>query len=120
MIVFRIFLATISRRLGRNASSKERLDLAERQQCLQSRIDDFHASAAQLWPVDDEDLWLEQAVDPLDILPTDSEEEDLFSPNQPIAHEGPEKALLLLPSNIGLARCIALGYKPFAEQEKAL
>ena len=116
----RVFLGTVSRRLGRNASTKERLDLAERQQCLQSRIDDFHIAAAQLWPVDDEDLWLEgRAVDPLDILPSDSEEESFF-PNQSIAHEGPEKAILLLPSNIGLARCIALRYESFANQEKAL
>jgi hypothetical protein len=121
MPIFRIFLATLARRLGRDASTKDNLDFAERQQRLQSRIDDFHVSAAQLWPVDDDDLWLEGgAVDPLDILPSDSEEEDLFSQNQPIAHEGPEKALLLLPSTIGLARCIALGYESFARQEKAL
>jgi hypothetical protein len=89
---------------------------------LQSRIDDFHVAAAQLWPVDDEDIWLEgRAADPLSILPTDSEEEeDPFPPNQSIAREGPEKALLLLPSNIGLARCIALGYELHAKQEKAL
>src|SRR6266481_1732774 len=103
----RVFLATISRRLGRNASTKERLDLAERQLRLQSRIDDFHVGAAQLWPVDEEDLWLEGgAVDPLDILPTDSEEEEeeeFFRTRQSVAQEGPEKALLLLPSNIGLA-----------------
>ena len=115
----RVFLATISRRLGRNASVKQRLDLSERQQHLQSRIDDFHFGAAQLWPVDDEDLWLEGVVEPLGILPTDSEEEDML-PRQSIAREGPEKALLLLPSNIGLEKCIALGYETFAAQEKAL
>jgi len=118
---FRVFIATISRRLGRNASVKERLDLAERQQRLQTRIDDFHVSAAQLWPVDDEDIWLEgRAIDPLDILPTDSEEEEDFLPQQHIDREGAEKALLLLPSNIGLDKCIALGYEPFARQEKVL
>ncbi len=116
----RVFLATISRRLGRNASVKERLDLSERQQRLQSRIDDFHVGAAQLWPVDDDDLWLEGAVEPFEILPTDSEEEEDVLPHHPIAQEGPEKAFLLLPSNIGLDKCIALGYKSFAEQEKAL
>ena len=121
MANFRVFLATISRRLGRNASVKERLDLVERQQRLQSRIDDFHVSAAQLWPVDDEDLWLEgQAGEPLNILPTDSEEEEEFLPHHPFGREGPEKALLLLPSNIGLDKCVALGYKSFAQQEKAL
>lgn len=117
----RVFLATISRRLGRNASIKERLDLAERQQRLQTRIDDFHVSAAQLWPVDDEDLWLEgRAVESIDILPTDSEEEEEFPPHHAVAREGPEKALLLLPSMIGLDKCIALGYESFAQQEKAL
>jgi len=116
----RVFLATISHRLGRNASVKECLDLSERQQRLQSRIDDFHVGAAQLWPVNDEDLWLDGAVEPLEILPTDSEEEEDVLPHHPIAREGPEKAFLLLPSNIGLDKCIALGYKSFAEQEKAL
>jgi hypothetical protein len=124
VIILRVFLATISRRLGRNASVKERLDLAERWQRLQSRIDDFHSGAAQLWPVDEEDLWLEGgAVDPPDILPSDSEEdeeEDFFGAHQSTALGGPEKDLLLLPSNIGLARCIALGYESFARQEKAL
>jgi hypothetical protein len=116
----RVFLATISRRLGRNPSVKERLDLSERQQRLQSRIDDFHLSAAQLWPVDDDDLWLEETVEPPGILPTDSEEEEDVLSHQPVAREGPEKAFLLLPSNIGLDKCIALGYKSFAAQEKAL
>jgi hypothetical protein len=62
-----------------------------------------------------------RASEPLDILPPDSEEDEI-SPflDQPLAHEGPEKALLLLPSNIGLARCIALGYQSFANQEKRL
>jgi len=115
----RVFLATISHRLGRNASVKEHLELSEHQQHLQSRIDDFHVGAAQLWPVDDDDLWLEGAVEPLGILPTDSEEEDVL-PHHSIAREGPEKAFLLLPSNIGLDKCIALGYKSFVEQEKAL
>src|SRR5882762_6851430 len=109
MANFRVFLATISHRLGRNASVKERLDLVERQQCLQSRIDDFHISTAQLGPVDDKDLWLErQASEPLDILPTDSKEEEEFLPHHPFGHEGPKKALLLLPSNIGLDKCVAL------------
>jgi hypothetical protein len=54
-----------------------------------------------------------------DLLPSDTDEEDLFS-SQSIVRGGPEKALLLLPSNIGLTRCIALGYEPFARQEKAL
>jgi len=72
--------------------------------------------------VDDEDIWLEGrgVADPLDILPTDSEEEELSPLNQPTSYRGPEKALLLLPSNIGLARCIALGYESFAKQEKTL
>jgi len=94
----------------------------ERQHRLQSRIDEFHDSAAKMWPpIDDEDLWLEERpVEPLDILPTDSEEEEEFIPHHPITREGPEKALLLLPSNIGLDKCVALGYGSFAEQEKAL
>ena len=118
--IFRMFIATLARRLGRNASTKEKIDLAERQQRLQSRLDDFHVRAAQLWPVDDDDLWLEGgSVDPLDILPSDSEEE-FSSDNRPIACDGPEKSLMLLPSNIGSARCAALGYETFARQEKAL
>jgi hypothetical protein len=85
------------------------------------RIDNFHDRAAQLWPVDDEDIWLEgMAADPHNILPSDSEEEDVSPSNHPILRDGPEQTLLLLPSNIGLARCIALGYEPFAKQEKAL
>jgi hypothetical protein len=122
--ILRVFLKTLSRRIGRNASTKERLDLAERQLRLQSRIDGFHVGAAQLWPVDEEDLWLEGGtVDPPDILPTDSEEEEgeeFFQTCQSVTREGPENAPLLLPSNIGLARCIALGYESFAQQEKAL
>jgi len=44
------------------------------------RIDDFQDRAAQLWPVDDEDLWLEGTMADLpDILPSDTDEEDLFS-----------------------------------------
>ena len=122
----RVFLATVLRRLGRNATVKERLDIVERQQRLQSRIDNFHIGAAQLWPVDDEDLWLEGRIgEPLDILPTDSEEEEEEEeeeslPHHPMGREGPEKALLLLPSNIGLDKCIALGYQSFVQQEKAL
>jgi hypothetical protein len=81
----KVFLAMISCRLGRNASVKECLDLSERQQRLQSRIDDFHIGAAQLWPVNDEDLWLEGAVEPLEILPMDSEEEEDMLPHHPIA-----------------------------------
>jgi hypothetical protein len=120
-IFFRVFLATVSRRLGRNPSMKENIDLAERQQRLQLRIDDFQERAAQLWPVDDDEMWLERAVDdPSNILPSDSEEEELFPSSEPITCEGPEKALLLLPSNVGLARCTELGYELFAEQEKAL
>lgn len=119
-MVFRVFLATLLRRLGHRASIKENLDLAERQQRLQLRIDDFQDRAAQLWPVDDDDLWLEgTACDPPNILPSDSEEEDVYS-SRTTSHDGPEKAFLLLPSNIGLARCIVLGYGPFATQEKAL
>jgi hypothetical protein len=119
---FRIFLATITRRLGHNASAKEKLDLAERQQRLQLKIDDFHDRAAQLWPVNYEDLWLEgtAAADPHIVLPSDSEEEESFPLSHPVVREGPEHTLLLLPSNIGLTRCIALGYEPFAKQEKAL
>ena len=48
-------------------------------------------------------------VDPPDILLTDSEEEEeeeFFQTREPIACKGPEKAPLLLPSNIELARCI--------------
>jgi hypothetical protein len=74
----------------------------------------------QLWPVDDDDLWMEgTAADAADLLPSDSEEE-LFSSSQTTAQEGPEKAVLMLPSNIGLARCITLGYETFVMQEKAL
>src|ERR1700732_4778624 len=98
MAILRVFLKTISHRLGRNVSTKECLDLVERQLCLQLRIDDFHVSAAQLWPVDEEDLWLEGGVvDPPDILPTDSEEEEeeeFFQTCQSIACKGPEKAPL--------------------------
>ena len=111
----------ISHRLGRNASTKQKIDLTEWQQHLQLRIDDFHARAAQHWPVDDEDLWLEgRQAEPPDILPSDSEEEIPPSLDQSLVHEGPKKTLILLPSNIGLARCIALGYESFCKQEKCL
>jgi hypothetical protein len=120
MIINRLLLSTITRRLGRKTSTKEKLELVERQQRLQLRIDDYQNRAAQLWPVDDDDVWLEgEAVDPSDLLPSDSEE-DLFLPSQTVVQEGPEKAVLLLPSNIGLSRCIELGYEPFVKQEKAL
>jgi len=93
-----------------------------RQQRLQLRINDFQNRATQLWPVDNDNLWLEgTAADPSVLLPSDSEEEEeLFSSSQVIVQEGPERAVLLLPSNIGLDRCIALGYETFVMQEKAL
>jgi hypothetical protein len=120
MMVFRLLISTIRRRLGHNISIKEKLELVERQQRLQLRINNFQTRAAQLWPVDDSDIWLEGiAADPPD-LPSDSEGEDLVSSTQPVLQDDSEKAFLLLPSNIGLARCISLGYESFAKQEKAL
>ena len=120
-IIFRLLLSTVTRRLGRKTSTKEKLELAGRQQRLQLRIDDFQSHASQLWPVDDDDIWLEGTIiDPTNLLPSDSEEEELFSSNNDAVQEGPEKALLLLPSNIGLAKCIALGYENFIKQEKGL
>src|SRR5882762_11070650 len=85
--IYRAFLATLAHRLGRNASTKEKLDLAGRRQHLQSRLDEFHVCASQFWPVDDDDLWLEGGmVDPLDILPSDSDKEELPPQNQPVTH----------------------------------
>jgi hypothetical protein len=111
------------RKLGRNPSTAEKLDVARRRERLQVRIETFHRQAAQFMTTDSMDPpmnTVDKQRDTEYIWDSDEEtdEEESFFTSSPF-HEpyAPEHVPLLLPSNIGLQECEQQGYLTYAQQE---
>jgi hypothetical protein len=123
---FRLTLATHVRKLGRRPTTSQQLDLTQRRERLQTRIDAFHRLAAQFWAPDDMDSHLqnpmvfeENDVELLDSDDDDDEGDNVFV--TPTNNQGvPEQLPLLLPSNLGLEVCQQHGYSGFVSKEKTL
>ncbi|KAG1868406.1 hypothetical protein F4604DRAFT_1584764, partial [Suillus subluteus] len=124
-----IALAMDVRKLGRHPTETQHLDIGRCRTKLQSRIDEFTTMAAthlgEGFDIDDdirdmdmdftEDDSEDETVDG-DITDSDPESQgnqawDLFCP---------EKVMIPLPSNIGIARCTELGVEHLIIQEIAL
>ena len=123
----RLTLARVIKKMGRQPSTLEKLEVAQKRERLQARIDLFHRRALEFWPLDslDADLEFRHNEDPPGVDGSDSEddEEDGNNPLQASPLEdliAPERQPLLLPSNMGLQVCHRLGYFKFMEQEKTL
>jgi hypothetical protein len=120
----RIALAAVVRKQGNSPSTSERLDIAQRRERLQSRMEAFHRHAASLWGPDSPDVSLYNPEDPEDLVPSDIEDDtdtidNVFtSPWED--HVAVETQPLVLPSNLGLETCQAHGLSTFVKQEKCL
>ncbi|KAG2099268.1 uncharacterized protein F5147DRAFT_747293 [Suillus discolor] len=124
-----IALTMDTRRLGRHPTETQTLDICRRRTKLQSRIDEFTMVAAthlgEGFDIDDEIRDLH-----LDFMDDDSEDEGINgsdTESEPEAHGRrlrdlfyPEKTVIPLPSNFGVARCAELGVEHLIGQEIAL
>ncbi|KAG1893413.1 uncharacterized protein F5891DRAFT_1196459 [Suillus fuscotomentosus] len=124
-----IALTMDTRRLGRHPTETQTLDICRRRTKLQSRIDEFTTVAAthlgEGFDIDDEIRDLH-----LDFMDDDSEDEGINgsdTESEPEAHGRrlrdlfyPEKTVIPLPSNFGVARCAELGVEHLIGQEIAL
>jgi hypothetical protein len=123
----RLTLGMNVRKLGRSPSATERLNVEEKRQRLQARIDAFHKHAMGFWGADlEEDRLVPperfDIPDPGSSDGDDSspEEEEVFPPCPWIDDLTAEAQPLLLPSNLGMKVDGEQGYSKFAEQEKIL
>jgi len=113
------------RKLGQNASTADKLDVARRRERLQVRIESFHRQAAQFWTADSMDhlASFDPSKDGDDLLldsdeEEEEEEEETFFSSCPLDEPyAPELVSLLLPSNIGRQACEELGYLTYCQQE---
>lgn len=123
---FRLTLVALIRKLGRQPTTSQKLDLAQRRERLQARIDAFHQKAVQFWAPDDMDSHLHIPIiseDPhveLSDSDSDAEEDNVFVTHPPNDPGAPELLPLLLPSNLGMEVCVENGYAGFASKEKTL
>jgi hypothetical protein len=120
-----VTLACMIRKLGQNASTADKLDVARRRERLQVRIESFHRQAAQFWTADSMDhlASFDPSKDGDDLLldsdeEEEEEEEETFFSSCPLDEPyAPELVSLLLPSNIGRQACEELGYLTYCQQE---
>ncbi|KAG1900018.1 uncharacterized protein F5891DRAFT_980633 [Suillus fuscotomentosus] len=124
-----IALTMDTRRLGRHPTETQTLDICQCQTKLQSQIDEFTMVAAthlgEGFDIDDEIRDLH-----LDFMDDDSEDEGINgsdTESEPEAHGCrlrdlfyPEKTVIPLPSNFGVAHCAELGVEHLIGQEIAL
>jgi hypothetical protein len=123
----RLTLAAFVRKLGRQPTIPQKLDLAQRRERLQTRIDTFHWQAAQFWAPDDMDSHLQGPTifeDP-DVEFSDSDDDDDEERDNVFVTETKDPGVaeqlpLLLPSNLGLEVCQQHGYAGFVSKEKTL
>jgi len=112
------------RKIGRNPSTAEKVDIAQRRERLQARIDAYDRQAAEFWAPEYVDIPSEGSNDrEQDVLPSDSEdeEEDYVFLSSPFKDSHcPETVALLLPSSIGVQACREAGYSTFVRQERTL
>jgi hypothetical protein len=96
---------------------------------LQTQIDEFHQKAIPFWglgPDGDEDDWddIQPISTDMPFVHSDTDEDDeddIFGQSSQLDSPSvPERRPILLPSTLGKARCIQLGYTSFAEQELRL
>jgi hypothetical protein len=125
-LYIRLTLAAFVRKLGRKPTTSQKLDLAQRRERLQARIDAFHRQASQFWAPDDMDSNLQTRTifeDP-DVEFLDSDDSDEEGDNVFVAKRkdpgATEQLPLLLPSNLGLEICQQHGYAGFISKEKTL
>jgi hypothetical protein len=119
----RLILANEVRQLSRYATPTQMLDIAKKRERLQSRIDSFHSKASSYF-VDLEydeldDGWV--TVDDADDLddPEGSRPEPLAQAIETDTLE-PEKVPIILPSMIGLQRCLDANMEDIVEKEITL
>lgn len=123
---YRLTLATSVRKLGRTPSAKERLNVEEKRQRLQARIDAFHKYGMEFWGDFEEDALVPPKkfdfpdADSQDSEDSSNEEDDFFLPSPWIDDLAAEAQPLLLPSNLGMTVDREQGYSKFANQEKTL
>jgi hypothetical protein len=117
-------LAAMVRKMGRNPSTAEKVDIAQRRERLQARIDTYDQQAAEFWAPEDVDIPLDGSNNhEPEGLPSDSEDEEqafVFLSSPLNDSHFPETAALLLPSTIGLQACQEAGYSAFVKQERTL
>lgn len=121
----RLSLTALVRKLGRKASTTDRLEVAEKRERLQARIDKFHRQATEFWPPHSNDMRLHdpgrEGGENLASSDTeDDSDDDVFEDGPSEDLDLPERQPLLLPSNLGLDVCQEQGYMAFVEQEKTL
>ena len=123
----RLTLSTTVRKLGRKASTQERINVEEKRQRLQARIDTFNKHAVEFWGSDMEEdsLVLPERIglsdqDSPDSEDSSTEEDDVFSKSPWIDDLASEAQPLLLPSNLGMRVDRPEGPAKFAQQEKTL
>ncbi|KAG2060992.1 hypothetical protein BDR06DRAFT_1049040 [Suillus hirtellus] len=124
-----IALTMDTRRLGRHPTETQTLDICRHQTKLQSRIDEFTMVAAthlsEGFDIDDEIRDLH-----LDFMDDNSENEGINGSDTESEHEAhecrlwdlfhPEKTMIPLPYNFGVACCVELGVEHLIGQEIAL
>lgn len=103
----------------------EALDIEQRRQRLQQRIEDYQRRAKIVWPVemegDWEDDWEDNIELPVESELSDSEEEMEAERNNQTQNDAfAELVQLHMPSRIGLARSRAQGHARAARMEKEL
>jgi hypothetical protein len=126
--VGRLTLATAVQKLGRTPSTKEKLNVEEKRERLQARVDAFHKHASEFWGVDSEDNGLvpPEMFDFQELGASDSEESsteednDYVWPSPWIDDLAAEAQPLPFPSNLGMTVDQEGSHSTFAKQEKTL
>ena len=113
--------------MGRKPSVEERINVEEKRQRLQGRIDSFHKHAVEFWGtgLEENSLVPPEGFDHPDQDSPDSEdssmeEDDVISSSPWIDDWTSETQPLLLPSNLGMRIDKPEGSQKFAQQEKTL
>ncbi len=119
-------LSAVVRKLGRRPTPEEKLQVAQRRERLQGRIDAYQRKAAEFWAPDSTDsLSCPDCPEEVDFDSSDSEDEadnnaNVFLTSPFDEQNPPESVPLLLPSNLGLAVCQEEGYSKYVQQERTL
>jgi hypothetical protein len=120
-------LTTMVRKLGRKPSAKERLNVEEKRERLQARIDAFHMQAMEFWGTDLDEVHLlpPGTLNGLDDGSSDTEdsstdEEDVFASSPWMDMVPTEVQPLTFPSNLGMTASQEEHSVIFAKQEKTL
>ncbi len=119
-------LSAVVRKLGRQPTPEEKLNVAQRRERLQGRIDTYQRKAAEFWAPDSADsLSSAYHQDELEFLSSDSDDEadndtNVFLTSPFDSQNPPESVPLLLPSNLGLSVCQEEGYSKYVQQERTL